>query len=170
MVGLILLSLPHFSPISSSSNSSVNKYWRIFSIQFFKKSCCPCIIRNCRYRIRETTNSTTLNCLYWQIFNCYHLLRCLPVLGDINLLFSNPQAIFPGCFLCQVNDKAEFQNADENGQVADCLPKIHCIEGSHFRPVCPSKNYKFSYFPDGILVRDTGCLILKSAKYLSSEG
>ena len=72
-------------------------------------------------------------------------MRCLPFLDDINLLFSNPQAIFPGCFLCQVNDKAEFQNANENGQVADCLPKIHCIEGSHFWPIWPKKLMNFQY-------------------------
>ena len=69
----------------------------------------------------------------------FHLVRLLLVLDNINLLFSNPQAIFPRCFLCQVNDKAELQNAEEHCQVADCLPNIHCIEGSHFWPVWPIK-------------------------------
>ena len=48
LVGLILSSLPHFSPISNSSNFSVNKYWRILTIQFSKESCCSCFIRYCR--------------------------------------------------------------------------------------------------------------------------
>ena len=75
----------------------------------------------------------------------FHLMRLLLVLDNINLLFSNPQAIFPRCFLCQVNDKAELQNAEEHCQVADCLPNIHCIEGSHFWPIWPKKLMNFQY-------------------------
>ena len=75
----------------------------------------------------------------------FHLMRLLLVLDNINLLFSKPQAIFPRCFLCQVNDKAEFQHAEKYRQVADCLPNIHCIEGSHFWPIWPRKLMNFQY-------------------------